>query len=134
MSINVADYVKSKTSKTVLANRDARVLNNLAVAGIVGTAKVTTANKSVIDSLLVRLERKLGQSQQVTTAKKPSKHTEAEQAGAATYTASLRKNLDPATGEALSRIKLLGGYEALHNTSTRVVYPIPASGSVPAFV
>lgn len=134
--MNAAEYVKAKTSNTVLADRASRIFNNLAVAGITQTTKVTSANKSSIDALLAKLERKLGSkaSPSTVTAKKPLSASKETQEQALTYTASLRKAIDPATGEALNRIKLLGGIEAFHNPNTRVVYPIPASGSVPAFV
>lgn len=128
--MQVSAYVDSKIKGTAVAGSLPRVYNNLAVAGILPTTTLTTANKSAVDNLLAKLERKLSGKQAV--ARKPEV-TDEEQRTALTNTASLRKCIDPATGEALSRIKLLGGIEALHNPNTRVVYPIPA-GSVPAFI
>lgn len=128
--MQVSAYVDSKIKDTAVAGSLSRVFNNLAVAGILPTTTLTASSKSAVDNLLAKLERKLAGKQVV--ARKPEVTDEAQRTSLSNA-ASLRKCIDPATGEALSRIKLLGGIEALHNPNTRVVYPIP-TGSVPAFV
>lgn len=127
--MKASDYVTKHTTGTVLADKHARIFNNLSLAGVFPGTQVTTANKSAIDSLLERLEKKIGTQ---ITAKKPAKTvSEEEKRGALTYTESLLAGDDPDTGEKLSVVSLLGGHKALHNPSTRVVYPVPANKNLP---
>lgn len=50
------------------------------------------------------------------------------------YAKSLRKGLDPVTGETLHEVELQPGVIALHSPGTRIVYPVPGEATLPLLV
>lgn len=133
--MQVSSYVGNKIEDLGLKGYESRIFGNLAVAGIYPESKVTTTVASSVDSLLAKLSKKLGA---VAAPKKLDAQVEKAQteklAQSQQYTNMLLKGIDPATGDPLTRIDLLGGIEALHNSSTRVVYPIPGTDKLPEYV
>ena len=128
----VEAYVtKAIASAPVLSGKESRIYNNLAVAGIVGATPLSATAKSAVDSLLEKLERKLSA---VSGPEKAASSNQGQDRVSKTYTDALFAHTDPDTGEDLHEVKLLGGLKALHNPGTRVVYPVPASKSVPKYV
>lgn len=135
--MNAQSYVESKLEKIGLASYRERVFGNLAVAGIHRNTEVTVEASSAIDSLLEKLSARLGvvADNKKVVKKADIKLSDPEKIKQSDKnTEMLLKQVDPATGDRLSKIKLLGGAYALHNASTRVVYPIPASKKLPEYV
>lgn len=136
--MNAQSYVESKLEKIGLASYRDRVFGDLAIAGIHRNTRITVEASSAIDSLLAKLSARLGV---VADNKKSTKRTadiklsDPEKVKQSVKnTEMLLQQIDPATGDRLSKVKLLGGVYALHNASTRVVYPIPASKNLPEYV
>jgi hypothetical protein len=134
-------YVARKIQGTSLAGFDNRIFGNLVVANITHNTKVTADVESAIDSLLAKLSVKLGKDSALpgfhAKARPESERKEIQDNvnTKSTYASNLRKRIDPQTGDALHEIKLLGNVDALHNPSTRVVYPIPGSNNtIPEFI
>lgn len=134
--MNAQSYVASKLEKLGLSSYSERVFGNLAVAGIHRGTEVTVEASSAIDSLLEKLSARLGVvADNKKTKKADVKLSDPEKIQQSVKnTEMLLKQVDPATGDRLTKIKLLGGAYALHNQSTRVVYPIPASKNLPEYV
>jgi hypothetical protein len=141
-SITAKQYVTSKVKGTALAGYENRIFGSLVVANISRNTVVTADVENAIDALFRKLSAKLSKS---TTAL-PGSHVQARpesertsikdsEIKKSTYASSLRREIDPQTGDKLHVIKLLGNVDALHNPSTRVVYPIPGSkDAIPEFV
>lgn len=157
--MNVRKYIEQSAKKHGLSPDvvSARVLGGLAIAGIRESDVATASSRGAVDSLLARLEKKLGKSARVVAEPTPVV-TRPRRAGSVpnpktlrkqpvevqtddfnaketeSYANALRKGIDPATGEKLSDIDLMPGVKALHNRSTRVVYPIPGNSALPGVV
>jgi hypothetical protein len=157
--MNIRNYIERAASKRGLSAEavSSRVLGGLAIAGIRESDEATASSRTAVDSLLARLEKKLGKSARVVAEPTPVV-TRPRRAGSvpnpktlrkqpvevqtddfdanetASYANALRKGIDPATGAKLNEIELMPGVKSLHNPSTRVVYPIPGNNALPGVV
>lgn len=153
----VNEFITKEATKRGLevAGIRSRIVGGLAIAGIRPEAQLTAVARNSVSAILDRLERKLGKSARVVaeepapaparrSVKTPvpdSKRLRKRPVDVATedfdpketqsYANALRRGEDPATGAKLSSIELMPGVKALHNASTRVVYPIPGNASLP---
>jgi hypothetical protein len=131
--MQVRAYVEKKLKEANVVSAKDRLYGNLAVAQILPSSECTADAKRAIDSLIDRLAAKMGTTA-APVAKKAILKKEEHEAPSKTYTESLLKGIDPATGEKMVKIKLLNNDYAWHNPSTRVVQPIPGSNNLPAYI
>lgn len=135
-------YVTKKIAGTALAGYGNRIFGSLVVANISRNTVVTADVENAIDALFRKLSAKLTKSMPALPGSHAQARPEEERAAIkdneakkSTYASNLRKAIDPQTGDKLHVIKLLGNVDALHNPSTRVVYPIPGSkDAIPEFI
>ena len=135
--MQVKSYVSNKIEKAGITVSPDRIFGNLAVAGIYRDSVVTADTATVIDSLFSKLKSKLAITAAPNNQKRKATIEPADQEKvikSQSYTKSLLAGRDPATGEALNEVILMGTTKALHNPSTRVVYPIPGSKNLPAYI
>lgn len=129
--MKVSAYVSSKLKAMNAEGIADRLYGNLAVASIHKSSEATADAKKAIDVLMERLTKRIG----VTAEPKASEPTQRKAQNVfANNTQALLEGIDPATGEKLHRVKLLGGDIALHNPNTRVVHPIPGSKNMQAYI
>lgn len=132
--MKVSTYVSNKLKSVNAESISDRLYGNLAVASIHRSSEVTADAKKAIDALIDRLSKRIGTTAEPQSVEQKEPKQSKTQSVFSTNTKALMAGIDPATGEKLVRIKLLGGDVALHNPSTRVVHPIPGSENMQAYI